>query len=134
MQTNSIPAVAIATDSKGNPIYPSITEIIGSTVFTSPIIAVQVSTTVPPERTWKYAGRCTRVVDTGLGASYAERKPLFLSKFNLINFTDFDADYTVNILVPKWFISASILIYQYEGTNTTTAEQELDNIGTKLEV
>ncbi|WP_029635969.1 hypothetical protein [[Scytonema hofmanni] UTEX B 1581] len=127
--SDSFPAVTYLNDSAGKPIYEKITEIIVPTVFDKPIIAVSVATTIPVGKIWKYAGYLSRSLTTGLGASFTgEREGLFLGKFNLIVFDDLNINYFVSIQVPKWFINANISIYQYEGVDTTTLEDDIQAI------
>ncbi|MEA5624103.1 hypothetical protein [Nostoc sp. UHCC 0251] len=133
--SDSFPAVSYLNDSAGNPIYQRITEISIPVVFDKPIIAVSVTTTVPVGSIWVYAGYLRRSVTTGLGASFAgEPESLFLGKFNLIVFDDLNINYFVSIKVPKWFINANIAIYQYEGIDTTTLEDDVAAIKTALEI
>ncbi|PHJ57380.1 hypothetical protein VF14_24555 [Nostoc linckia z18] len=129
----SIPAVRYLNDSSGNPIYEKITEIIVPVVFDKPIIAVSVNTAIPVGKIWKYAGYLRRSLTTGLGASFVgDPEQLFLGKFNLIILNDLSIDYFVSIQVPKWFISATIAIYQYEGIDSTTLEDDVQAIKTSL--
>lgn len=131
--SNSFPAVSFLNDKAGNPIYEKITEIGVPTVFDKPIIAVSVSTTVPTGKIWKYAGYLRRSLTTGLGASFVtDPKSLFLGKFNLLVFDDLNINYLVSIQVPKWFINANVAIYQYEGTDTTSLENDIQAIKTVL--
>ncbi|MEH1838134.1 MAG: hypothetical protein V7L20_05100 [Nostoc sp.] len=115
----SFPAVTYLNNSEGKPIYEKITEINIPVVFDKPIIAVSVYTTVPVGKIWKYAGYLRRSLTTGLGASFVgEPKNLFLGKFNLIIFNDLNINYFLSLQVPKWFINATIAIYQYEGVDS----------------
>ncbi|WP_017652292.1 hypothetical protein [Fortiea contorta] len=132
--SNSFPAVTHLNDGSGQPIYERITEIIVPIVFDKPIIAVSVTTTVPVGKIWKYAGYLRRSLTTGLGASFVgEPERLFLGKFNLIVFDDLNINYFVSIQVPKWFISANVAIYQYEGINKTTLEDDIKAIELKID-
>jgi hypothetical protein len=127
--SDSFPAVTFLNDSAGKPIYEKITEISVPIVFDKPIIAVSLLTTIPVGKIWKYAGYLSRSLTTGLGSSFTgERERLFLGKFNLIVFDDLNINYFVSIQVPKWFISANIAIYQYEGADTTTLEDDVQII------
>lgn len=129
----SIPAVSYLNDASGKPIYEKITEIIVPVVFDKPIIAISINTTIPVGKIWKYAGYLRRSLTTGLGASFVgEPEQLFLGKFNLIILDDLNIDYFVSIQVPKWFISATIAIYQYEGIDSTTLEDDVQAIKTSL--
>ena len=131
--SNSFPAVSYLNDSAGKPIYQRITEINIPVVFDKPIIAVSVNTTVPVGKTWKYAGYLRRSLTTGLGASFVgEVENLFLGKFNLIVFNDLNINYFLSLQVPKWFINANVGIYQYEGIDTTTLEDDVNAIKISL--
>ncbi|HYX19075.1 MAG TPA: hypothetical protein VE944_32935 [Nostoc sp.] len=127
--SNSFPAVSFLNDASGNPIYQKINEIIVPVTFDKSIIAISVNTTVPVGRIWVYSGYLTRSLTTALGASFTgERRKIFLGKFNLIFFEDLNIDYLVSIKLPDWFISANIAIYQYEGIDTTTIEDNIELI------
>lgn len=131
--SSSFPAISLGTNSQGNPIYQPITEIIIPTIFDKPIIAVNINTTVPVGRIWKYAGYLSYSLTTGLGASFVgERQRLFLGKFNLIFFDDLNVNYFVSIQVPQWFIDANVAIYQYEGVDSTTLENDIQAIKAAL--
>ncbi|MDZ8096723.1 MAG: hypothetical protein RMZ42_33015 [Nostoc sp. DedQUE05] len=131
--SDSFPAVSYLNDSAGKPIYQQITEINVPVVFDKPIIAVSVVTTIPAGKIWKYAGYLRRSLTTGLGASFVgEPESLFLGKFNLIIFDDLNINYSVSLQVPKWFINANIAIYQYEGIDTTSLEDDVQAIKTSL--
>ncbi|MHC5760005.1 hypothetical protein [Nostoc sp.] len=116
----------------GKNIYAKLTEIIIPVVFNKPIILVNISTSVPLGKIWRYAGRCRQIFPTALGDSFVDDKALFLTKRNLIFFPDFSANYTINYLPPSWFIDVSIVIYQYDGLDTTTLEDDVTAIKTAL--
>ncbi|RCJ34600.1 hypothetical protein A6769_21980 [Nostoc punctiforme NIES-2108] len=127
--SDSFPAVSYLNDSAGKPIYQRITEINIPIVFDKPIIAVAVNTSVPIGKIWKYAGYLRRSLTIGLGASFlGEPESLFLGKFNLIIFDDLNLNYFLSIQVPKWFINANIAIYQYEGTDRSTIDDDIQAI------
>ncbi|MDZ8240576.1 MAG: hypothetical protein RMZ69_26070 [Nostoc sp. ChiQUE01a] len=131
--SNSFPAVSYLNDSAGKPIYQRITEINVPVVFDKPIIAISINTTIPIGKIWKYAGYLRRSLTIGLGATFVgEPEQLFLGKFNLIVFDDLNINYSVSLQVPKWFISATIAIYQYEGIDTTTLQDDVNAIKTSL--
>ncbi|BAY60925.1 hypothetical protein NIES22_09860 [Calothrix brevissima NIES-22] len=131
--SSSFPAISLGTNSQGNPIYQPITEIIVPTIFDKSIIAVSITTTVPVSRIWKYAGYLSYSLTTGLGASFVgERQRLFLGKFNLLFFEDLNVNYFVSIQVPQWFINANVAIYQYEGIDRTTLEDDIQAIKAAL--
>ena len=131
--SNSFPAVTYLNDSAGKPIYQRITEINIPVVFDKQIIAVSVNTTVPVGKVWKYAGYLRRSLTTGLGSSFVgEPESLFLGKFNLIIFDDLNINYFLSLQVPKWFVNANVAIYQYEGIDTTTLEDDVQAIKISL--
>nr|MDZ8058390.1 hypothetical protein [Nostoc sp. EkiNYC01] len=131
--SNSFPAVTYLNDSAGKPIYQKITEINIPVVFDKPIIAVSVNTTVPVGKIWKYAGYLRRSLTIGLGATFVgEPESLFLGKFNLIVFNDLNINYFLSLQVPKWFIDANVAIYQYEGTDSTALEEDVQAIKVAL--
>ncbi len=133
--SNSFPAVSYLNDSEGKPIYQRITEINIPVVFDKSIIAVSVNTTVPVGKVWIYAGYLRRSLTTGLGASFVgEPERLFLGKFNLVIFDDLNINYFLSLQVPKWFINANVAIYQYEGIDTTTLEDDVQAIKAALEI
>lgn len=66
-------------------------------------------------------------------ANYFARR-LLLGKFNLIVFDDLNINYFGSLQVPKWFINANIAIYQYEGMDTTTLEDDVTAIKTALRI
>lgn len=127
--SDSFPAVSYLNDSAGKPIYQRITEINIPVVFDKSIVAVSVNTAVPVGKIWKYAGYLRRSSTTGLGASFVGKpESLFLGKFNLIIFDDLNLNYFLSIQVPKWFASANIAIYQYEGMDSSTIEDDIQAI------
>ncbi|GAX41529.1 hypothetical protein NIES4075_25020 [Tolypothrix sp. NIES-4075] len=125
--TNSIPATSIEMVN-GKDIYAKLTEVIIPVVFNKPIILVNISTSVPVGKIWRYAGRVRQIFPTVFGDSFVDDKPLFLGKRNLIVFSEILSDYTLNYLPPSWFVDVSITIYQYEGTDTTTLENDVQAI------
>ncbi|MDZ7992027.1 MAG: hypothetical protein RM022_031065 [Nostoc sp. EfeVER01] len=131
--SESFPAVSYLNDAAGQPIYQRITEINIPVVFDKSIVAVSVNTTVPVGKIWKYAGYLRRSLTTGLGSTFVgEPESLFLGKFNLILFDDLNINYFLSLQVPKWFINANVAIYQYEGIDTTTLENDVAAIKTAL--
>lgn len=127
--SDSFPAVSYLNNSEGKPIYQRITEIKVPTIFDKPIIAVSINTAVPVGRIWNYAGYLRRTLATGLGESFVGApENLFLGKFNLIIFDDLNLNYFLSIQVPKWFASTNIAIYQYEGADKSTIEDDIQAI------
>ncbi|GAX41528.1 hypothetical protein NIES4075_25010 [Tolypothrix sp. NIES-4075] len=125
--TNSIPATSIEMVN-GKDIYAKLTEVIIPVVFNKPIILVNISTSVPVGKIWRYAGRIRQIFPTVFGDSFLDDKPLFLGKRNLILFSDVLSNYTLNYLPPSWFVDVSITIYQYDGTDKTTLENDMQTI------
>jgi hypothetical protein len=124
---NSVPATSIEMVN-GKNIYAKLTEIIIPVVFHKPIILVNISTSVTVGRIWRYAGRVRQILPTALGDSFVDDKSLFLGKRNLIFFSDILSNYTINYLPPSWFVDVNITIYQYEGGDTTTLENDVQAI------
>lgn len=129
---NSVPATSIEMVN-GKNIYPKLTEVIVPVIFDKPIVLVNISTSVPLGRIWHYAGRCRQAFSTALGDSFAADKSLFLSKRNLIFFSEVSANYTISYLPPRWFIDVSITIYQYDGVDITSESSSLTRIESKID-
>lgn len=125
--TNSVPATSIEMVN-GRDIYAHLTEIIIPVIFNKPIILVNISTSVPIGKIWRYAGRIRKILPTAFGDSFVDNKPLFLGKRNLVFFSEVLANYTINYLPPSWFTDVSITVYQYEGTDRTTLEDDVQAI------
>jgi hypothetical protein len=131
--SNSIPATYV-TLGNGEKLYGQLTEIIIPVIFDKSVISVQISTTVPVGRIWSYAGRMSRIIQTGIGESFSEeKKVLFLGKRNLILFSEIQSDYTITYSPPKWFKDLTIGIYQYEGNETSAIESGLARIESKID-
>lgn len=98
----------------GQPRYFPIPPIIPTLQAFQPIIAVNIATLVPQGNSWNFAGYLNRFANTGVGSAFlGARIPLFLSKFNLVEFTDLQVNYNLRIVVPKWFTVASVAIYEF---------------------
>ncbi|MEH2243542.1 hypothetical protein [Nostoc sp.] len=128
MYSVSIPATAIATIgskthyAKIAPIYPSI-------ILDKPVLGIHINTTIPVGKQWFYAGSLSRFTNYFLGEIYVEdRKPLFLGRFNLVISDNLSNNYQLQINIPTWFISCNLSIYQYEGDDHTTIQQQLNDI------
>lgn len=129
---NSVPATSIEMVN-GKNIYAKLTEIIVPVLFNRPIILVNISTSVPIGKIWRYAGRCRQIFPTALGDSFVDDKSLFLGKRNLIFFSDTSSNYTINYLPPSWFIDVSVTIYQYDGIDTNSVSNDLTIIESKID-
>ncbi|MTJ11495.1 hypothetical protein FJR11_02560 [Anabaena sp. UHCC 0187] len=131
--SNSIPATCFTTQD-GEEICSRLTEIIPPVILDKPIISVQISTSVPVGKIWDYAGKLSRVIQTGIGDSFSEeKKALFLGKRNLILFSQVQSDYTISYLPPKWFKDVTIGVYQYDGADTSAIETDLMRIESKID-
>ncbi|MBE9202137.1 MULTISPECIES: hypothetical protein [unclassified Nodularia (in: cyanobacteria)] len=131
--SNFIPATVIEMVD-GKNLYAKLTEVIVPTIFDRPIILALVTTTVPVGKIWRYAGQCSQIASTGLGDSFVgNKKPLFLSKGNLLIFDEVSTDYTVTFLPPPWFINFGINLYQYDGADTSNLEIDLARIEDKID-
>ncbi|MEH2456532.1 hypothetical protein [Nostoc sp.] len=124
----SIPATTISTN--GSKIYyAKITPIRPGVILDKPVLAIAISTTIPAGKRWVYAGSLSRFTTSSLGEIFIEdRKPLFLSRFNLVITDNLSNNYQLEINIPSWFISCNLSIYQYEGSDQTLIQQELDVI------
>lgn len=131
--SNSIPPTGIELIN-GKTIYAKLTEVFVPAIFDKNIILVLISTTVPIGKIWRFAGRVSRIVSTGLGDSFLDdKKSLFLGKGNLVIFSEVEADYTISILPPPWFISLNIAVYQYEGVDNSSLNIDLNRIENKID-
>ncbi|WP_414546354.1 hypothetical protein [Nostoc sp. CCY0012] len=129
---NSIPPTVIEMVD-GKNIYAKLTEVIVPVIFNKPIILVNISTTVPVGKIWRYAGRFKQIFSTALGDSFADERPLFLSKRNLIFFPEVTSNYTIIYIPPPWFIDVNITIYQYDGPDTNDIADDLTRIESKID-
>ena len=128
MHSVSIPPTVVATiGSKTH--YAKITPIRPSIILDKAVLGIGVNTTVPAGKQWIYAGSLSRFTNSFLGEIYIEdRKPLFLGRFNLVITDNLSNNYQVQINIPSWFISCNLSIYQYEGDERTTTEQQINDI------
>ncbi|MEH2371942.1 hypothetical protein [Nostoc sp.] len=109
--------------------YAKITPIRPDVILDKPILAISINTTIPAGKVWFYAGNLSRFANSSLGEIYIEdRKPLFLSRFNLVISDNLLNNYQIEINIPQWFISCNLAVYQYEGSDQTLIQQELDII------
>jgi hypothetical protein len=129
--TTSIPATVITI--LGRDYYARLTEIIIPVVFDSPIILVNVSTTIPPGKIWDFAGNISQIVPTALGDSIVDKSPVYLRKRNLIIFSQIVADYKITYLPPKWFTDVNVTIYQYDGPYADQVDIDLARIEAKVD-
>lgn len=122
--TASVAATVIG-QVNGNNVYAKITPIKPPIIIDSSIIAIAINTTIPTGKQWVYGGNFLRYANSEFGNMFiGEKKPLFIG-FNLGIFDDFFGDYQIQLSVPRWFTSANIAVYQYEGNTQTVSEQEL---------
>jgi hypothetical protein len=129
--TTSIPSTVVTV--QGREYYVRLTEIIPPVVFDTPIILINVSTTVPPGKIWDFAGNISQIVPTALGDSIVEKSPVYLRKRNLIIFSQVSNDYKITYLPPRWFTDVSLTIYQYDGTYTEQVDVSLARIESKID-
>lgn len=116
----SISGVKLPKEGGGYKAVP-IPEISVSVLLDVFVLAVLVSTTVPENREWKFAGYLKQQVSTGIvfggsqDASFNRRQPLFLDKINLVLFSKISNSYSVSVKVPDWFEDATVVVWQYIG-------------------
>ncbi|MEH2319004.1 hypothetical protein [Nostoc sp.] len=124
----SIPATITASVA-GKNYYDKITPIRPGVILDKPILAIAINTIIPAGKRWFYAGSLSRFSSSALGEILIEdRKPLFLGRFNLVITDNLSNNYQLEINIPSWFISCNLSIYQYEGSDQTLIQQELDVI------
>lgn len=111
--SNSIPPLVLMVIND-KPEYAKITEIIIPVIFNKPIISVSILTTIPVGKVWEYGGKLRQVALTALGDSIVDEHPLSLIERNLIIYKSITSNYKLRYKPPKWFISVSIGVYQYE--------------------
>ncbi|BAY10632.1 hypothetical protein [Calothrix sp. NIES-2098] len=130
--SNSIPPTIIEMTT-GRDIYAKLTELFIPITFNKPIILINITTTVPIGKIWRYAGRCRQILPTALGDAIAFNKSLFLGKRNILFFADNAVDYQISYLAPSWFIDLGITVYQYDGIDTTDLDNKLSSIELKID-
>lgn len=128
MYSISIPSVVIAT--AGSNHYTKITPIRPAVIFNKAVLGISVNTMIPVGRQWFYAGSVSRFANSALGEIYIEdRKPLFLSRFNLVITDNLLNDYQIEINIPGWFVSCNLAVYQYDAPDDISIiQQDLDII------
>jgi hypothetical protein len=128
MYSVSIPPTVLATNGIKS-YYAKITPIRPSVILDKPILGISLNTAIPAGKRWTYAGNISRFASSSLGEIYIEeRQPLFLGRFNLVISDNFSNNYQIEVNVPGWFISCSLLVYQYEGDDKTAIQKELELI------
>ncbi len=126
-------AVQLPLVGGGYKIVP-IPEISVSVLLDVFVLAVSISTNVPENRTWRFAGNLRQQVSTGIvfggsqDASFNRRYPLFLDKINLLLLQPLSVDYSVFIKVPDWFENAEVIVWRYIGTDTDSIEDSVNQI------
>ena len=109
---------------------------IGVLLEDSFILAVRISTLVPPDGKWKFAGHIKQSVSTGISAfngqdaTFNNRKPLFLDKINLVVYPRISTNYSISIQLPDWFQVAGIGIWRYTGPDY---DSDLARIESKID-
>ena len=70
-------------------------------------------------------------------ATLNKSQALFLDQINLVMFPKISANFSLSILLPKWFRSAQIIVWRYKGIDDTSEEilltQEFANLNFKLD-
>jgi hypothetical protein len=107
------------------------------------IFAISISTAVPEDATWRFAGYANQKMSTGLvlggsqDATLNKSEKLFLDQINLVMFPKISANFSLSISLPKWFRSAQIIVWRYIGVDDTSEEilltQEFANLNFKLD-
>lgn len=110
-------------------------------LFHSPCIAVLVEVTQPSINTenWAFGGKCLISVSTGLTLggnhdSTIKTKSVFLKTINLIIYSDYAGDYSLQYIPPKWFNQVNLSVFAYQGDGIPDIESKLNAIGSGVEV
>jgi hypothetical protein len=142
LYNTNISAVQLPKTTGGFKLVP-IPPIIPPLIVESYILAVSITTDIPENAIWKFAGNIYQKINTGLvvggsqDAVSSRRRALLLDRITLILWERISAPYSLEIVVPKWFPRAGINIWQYIGEDTTEEkiflQEEFGNINFKLD-
>lgn len=87
--------------------------------FTSNVIAVLVDTSEARE-TWKFGGWVSQKINAPIGPgsipTKVNYKRLWLYEKQLLIFPAEITNYQVTVRFPKWFVNASITVWEYQNT------------------
>ena len=131
--STSVAAVQVPIQN-GTYLSSPIPEIVVPLLLETFILAVSVTTNVPENSSWRFAGYCNQKISTGLvvgggqDATTVKGQPLFLEQINLILFNKISTSYSISVKVPKWFTSAQLIIWQYTGTDSDSIEDSVNQI------
>ncbi len=142
LYSTSVTGGTVYTD-EGEPIPLPIPPVTIPFLLESFIFAISISTAVPDDATWRFAGYANQKMSTGLvigglqDATLNKSQTLFLDQINLVMFPKISASYSLSISLPKWFRSAQIIAWCYIGIDDTSEEilltQEFANLNFKLD-
>lgn len=123
-------------------VYVPLNPITSPTFLEGNIIAVYVSTTIPPGRFWNFGGTVERRFISGLtvggnpdAAGNVEK--IWLNKITTILFPKVSATYSLKFYFPKWFKNVQLQCWEYTGVDDTDENillsEEFSNINFKLD-
>lgn len=124
---NQVYSTTVAAFQIGNGRYAPIPKIVVPFQLESPILAVYISCE-PNKPTWNFAGWLSQSVFTGLtvggvtDAENVQRRKIWLNKITLVRLEKLANSYSINFVVPKWFESVSIQLWEYIGTVDDSTE------------
>jgi len=124
--SSSYEAIVFTTD-EGAYVAAPIPDIEVPVILDKFILAVRITTSVPPKSDWNFAGKVKQKLFTGItidgqDATRVKTQPLFLNQLNLVMFEKISASYSISIKVPKWFTNAVVSIWQYTGVDSDSVE------------
>ncbi len=134
---------AVTTDNGSK--YTPIPEIVIPSLVYSRIIAVYVNC-ANAKPTWHFAGFINQKINLGITVgslpdsdAVSKRKlylnrisliifPKFLNRISLIIFPKLVTNYSVSFEVPRWFQQASIILWQYTGSESDSTEDLINQL------
>ncbi|YAF95175.1 MAG: hypothetical protein AB3A66_21765 [Nodularia sp. CChRGM 3473] len=123
-------------------VYVPIPPIESPTFLENNIIAVYVTTTIPPGRFWNFGGNVEQRFISGLtvggntdAAGTIEK--MWLNKITTILFSKISASYSLRFYFPRWFKDVHLQCWEYTGVDDTDEQillaEEFGNINFKLD-
>lgn len=104
--------------------------------FNSNILGVFVDNSAAKE-TWHFAGWLSQHIflpfGPGSGGSTTNDRRLWLRRKQLLIFPAIASVYRIGVRFPKWFTQASITIWEYQGPQSDTVENQLNQVEAKLD-
>lgn len=112
------------------PEYMSVVE------FTSNVIGLLVDNAAAKE-TWNFAGWLERRINLPFGpsstTSVIDYRKLWLRQKMLLRFPAIVPAYKIGIRFPRWFTQASVTVWEYQGSQGDTIENQLNQVEGKVD-